>query len=117
VYSHYNIQQIRDSASQPTSGGLAEFFGEKGRIFGGATLFLMKNGRKTSDFVEQKKGCSTPDINITSSYDAQQLTLRRLTRWYMHSCSQFQLFELNPLREQGKIYKLNILEKQNVICC
>jgi hypothetical protein len=46
--------------------GVAEFFGEKGRIF----QFLMKNGRKCSDFVEQKKTifckiwggeCSTPD--------------------------------------------------------
>jgi hypothetical protein len=35
-------------------GSVAEFFGEKGRIFHflwGATLFLMKNARKFSDFV------------------------------------------------------------------
>jgi hypothetical protein len=59
----------RDGSSQPTlEGGCSGIFGEKRRIFqflGGATLFLMKNGRKFSDFVEQKKqffvrlgGCS-----------------------------------------------------------
>jgi hypothetical protein len=38
-------------------GSVAECFEEKGRIFqflGGATLFLMKNGRKLSYFIEQK---------------------------------------------------------------